>query len=92
MGRTVVVEYKCDMCGKVQHVDQKLDERRERPFKEISIPAKRYDCEGRNFSYGMTEVDMCEECFLKYSQYVAQRYDVSLVLGSVEVQVKDDEK
>lgn len=84
MSREEFVEYKCDICGKVvKYAISKKD----RPFKQIEMPSKNYDCEGRNYSKGTTKVDVCENCYFNYWDYVQSRYEVVDCYG-VKVKIK----
>lgn len=87
MSRQNYIEFKCDICGKVHKVEKNLKEPKN-PLKTISMPAKRYDCEGRNFSKGISNVDVCDSCFEKYWEYSQNRYSVSDCYG-IKVVVKE---
>ncbi len=88
MGKIDVTEYKCDVCGLTTRVENNPLKFGESPLKAIEIPIKGYDCEGRNFIKRMGKVDMCDECFENYWEYVQNRYDVSDCYG-IKVQMKE---
>lgn len=52
----VVEEYwKCDVCGqKIGIVDN--------GFLKVKVPARKYDCEGKQWSKGFAEIDLCHKC------------------------------
>ena len=56
--KTVKEYWTCDICGKQYEQDGKL--------KKLKIPSKRYDCEGKSWSKGFSELDLCEDCLDKY--------------------------
>ena len=87
MSRVEVIEFKCDVCGKVHRKECDPLRTQISPLKTVNIPAKRYDCEGKSFSKGMSNVDMCENCFDKYWEYMQSKYEVSDCHG-IEVKVK----
>lgn len=89
MSKVELTEYKCDICGKV--VREEIDNGRKTkpPFKKVDMPVKAYDCEGRNYSKRMGTVDMCEDCFEKYWEYVQGRYEASDCYG-ITVKVKGE--
>ena len=86
MSRIEVVEYKCDVCGKVFREDINSIKK---PLKYIQVPSKNYDCEGREYREGKTEIEMCDDCFKNYWDYVQERYDVSNCYG-IQVKIKGD--
>lgn len=90
MSKKEVIEYKCDVCGRTYPIERKKSLSENKPLREVMMPAKCYDCEGRNHSKGMSIVDMCEECYGKYWEYVQSRYDVSDCYG-IEVKMKGEE-
>ena len=81
MARNDVIEYKCDVCGKVTRVDFEPTRKTKNPYKVVQMPMKKYDCEGKNFSKGLGEVDLCEQCYENYWNYVQERYDASDYFG-----------
>jgi len=90
MSRKELIEHKCDVCGKVlrEEVDI-LKMPIKNPLKTIEMPIKGYDCEGRDFTKSMGKVDMCNECFQNYWEYVQSRYDVSDCYG-IKVKMKGE--
>ena len=51
----VVKEYwQCDICGQQYKQDGKLA--------KIKLPSRQFDCEGRSWSKGFCELDLCEDC------------------------------
>ena len=77
MSRVDVIEFKCDVCGKVHRKEYDPVRPQISPLKTVNIPAKRYDCEGKNFNKGTSNVDMCEKCFVEYWEYMQSRYEVT---------------
>lgn len=89
MSKKYVTEYRCDVCGRVHREEVNPLKSNTSPLKEILIPAKKYDCEGRNYTKGMSHVDMCKECYENYWQYVQNRYDVTDCYG-IAVDIKGE--
>lgn len=89
MSKAEIIEFKCDVCGKVHRNEYDPLRTQKNPFKTVSIPAKEYDCEGKNFSKKMSQVDMCENCFNHYWEYVQRKYEVSDCYG-IEIKVKGE--
>lgn len=58
------------------------------PLKNVSIPGKSYDCEGKSFSKRMIQVDMCEKCCDYFWDFVQEKYDVSETICGVEIKIK----
>ena len=81
MSRAEIIEYKCDVCGKLFRVENNPLRKPQTELKTISMPIKSYDCEGRNYSKSMGSVDVCEDCFNNYWEYVQSRYEVSDCYG-----------
>lgn len=81
MARIEVSEFKCDVCGKVIREERSPIKIPTNPLREVEIPMKNYDCEGRNFSKGFGVADMCKDCVENYWNYVQKRYDASDYFG-----------
>ena len=79
--KSELIEYKCDVCGKDHRFDKSWFGLKTPPLKEVEVPIKTYDCEGRNFSKRMGKIDMCDECFKNYWEFVQSRYDISDYYG-----------
>ena len=75
------MEFKCDVCGAVHREEVNPLRASKNPLMTVPMPSKNYDCEGRNFSKGMSEFDMCKQCFENYWNYVQDKYDASDYFG-----------
>ena len=90
MSRREVIEFKCDVCGKVFQIENNPLKKVDSPLKTVQMPARRYDCEGRNHTRGISDVEMCKDCFEKYWEYSQSRYSVADCYG-ITVVVKGGE-
>lgn len=88
MSQIEYVEHKCDVCGDNFRIAKGSSTTRK--FKKVDIPSKTYDCEGRNYSRGMSTVDMCDKCFDEFWTFVNNRYDVSELLSEITVNIKEN--
>ena len=84
MSKRKITEYKCDVCGRVIQDSKGGDKN---PLKQVSVPAKCYDCEGRSFSRNMCMVDMCDDCFMNYWTYVQSKYETSQCYDEINVEI-----
>lgn len=80
MSKRDIIEFKCDVCGKVFQFENK-EKQIKNPLKVITIPSRNYDCEGRTYSKGMCTADMCDRCFEDYWNFTQTKYDVSDCYG-----------
>lgn len=89
MSKKDICEYRCDVCGKTFPVEVNPLRTHESPLQQMPMPSKKYDCEGRNFSQGISVVDVCQNCYERYWEYAQKRYEVSECYG-IEVVVKGE--
>lgn len=57
MAKITTTKYVCDICGKEVASENNLSRRK--------IPSKIYDCEGRSWSVGFSELELCGQCLHK---------------------------
>lgn len=89
MSKVEFTEYKCDVCGKVFRINKDSNIKEPKELIRISVPVRSYDCEGKNYSKGMGDIDICSNCFDRYWEYVQKKYKVSDCYG-IEVVVKGE--
>ena len=86
MSRKSLIRFKCDCCGKEIDVSAVYDNsKQKRPLTRIEIPSKSYDCEGKSYEKRTSCIDLCDDCFLEYWNYVQDKYEVN---DFVDVTVK----
>ena len=77
----ITTTYVCDIC-KGEHTKKEY-------IKQITVPVRSYDCEGRNSYERYQEVDMCNSCQKKYREVVEKHFAyVTSILGNIEAEVK----
>lgn len=77
MSRKSLIRFKCDCCGKEIDVSAAYENNKQkRPLTRIEIPSKIYDCEGRSYEKRTLFIDLCDDCFLEYWNYVQDKYEV----------------
>lgn len=78
MSRKSLIRYKCDCCGKEIDVSAAYENNKKKgPLTRIEIPSKSYDCEGRSYEKRTSFIDLCDDCFLEYWNYVQDKYEVN---------------
>ena len=78
MSHKSLIRFKCDCCGKEIDVSAVYDNsKQKRPLTRIEIPSKSYDCEGKSYEKRTSFIDLCDDCFLEYWNYVQDKYEVN---------------
>ena len=73
MAKKDVVIFICDCCKKEFQFDNKV---KNSPLREVYIPSKIFDCEGRGYTKGISKVELCDDCYSEFWDYVQQKYKV----------------
>ena len=73
MAKKDVVIFICDCCKKEFQFDNKV---KSSPLREVYIPSKVFDSEGRGYTEGISKVELCADCYSEFWDYVQQKYKV----------------
>ena len=86
MSRKSLIRYKCDCCGKEIDISAAYEnDKKKGPLTRIEIPSKIYDYGSKSYEKSTSRIDLCDDCFLEYWNYVQDKYEVN---GFIEVTVK----
>lgn len=77
MSHKSLIRFKCDCCGKEIDVSAYENKKQKSPLTRIEFPSKSYDCEGRSYEKRTSFIDLCDDCFLEYWNYVQDKYEVN---------------